>query len=71
MSPHVGAVEVDEDGYVANEVYVPLCTVAAQSPPLLIEGELYRLLDFQIVPALLLKSGQRLRFPVGELLRPG
>ncbi len=71
VGPHIGAVVVDEDSHVANEADVALRTVAAQGFPLLIEGELYGLLDFEIVPALLLQLEQRLRIPVGELLRPG
>ncbi len=70
MRPYIGAVIVHKDSHIADKANVPRGTVGAQCPPLLIEGELDRLLDFQLTAILLLEETQGVALPVSELRRP-
>ena len=70
MSPHVGAVVVDEDGDVAEDADAALSGIGLEGAPLLIEEKLDGLLDGQGAGVVIQDSGQCIVRAAGVLRRP-
>ena len=70
LSPDIGAVVVDEDGDVANDADGALRTVAAQGPPLFVEGELQGAADFELDGKFFPKFIQSDGIAMGKIVGP-
>ena len=70
VGPDVGAIEVHEDGDIADHAYRALFAVVAERPPLLVEGELYSAADGEIVREFPPCFFERRGFATGQLAWP-